>query len=178
MCAWEPRHCRRPRSVEDTDSDGDCNADPDSDGCVESQSHAGQAQATLSRRGWLRNPFLICGQGEIYSIPTLGRRESRRRAALDPDQFSIVVVDEAHHATAETYQRIVKHLGLMEPDTKKLLVGFTATPKRSDGIGLDAVFDEISFSHTIPEMMHGWIGRQEDRHRNMEARYRDLVYDS
>jgi len=90
----------------------------------------------------------------VASVPTLGRRESRRLAALDPDQFSIVVVDEAHHATAESYQRIVKYLGLLEPDTKKLLVGFTATPKRSDGIGLDAVFDEISFSRTIPEMMH------------------------
>ncbi len=90
----------------------------------------------------------------VASVPTIGRRGSRRLAGHDPDQFSIVVIDEAHHATAETYRRIVEHLGLMQPDTKKLLVGFTATPKRSDGIGLDAIFDEISFSRTIPEMMH------------------------
>jgi ATP-dependent helicase IRC3 len=89
----------------------------------------------------------------VASVPTIGRRGSRRLAGLDPDQFSIVVIDEAHHATAETYQRIVQHLGLKAPDTKKLLVGFTATPKRSDGIGLDAIFDEISYSRTIPEMM-------------------------
>jgi ATP-dependent helicase IRC3 len=91
----------------------------------------------------------------VASVPTIGRRGSRRLAGLDPDQFSIVVIDEAHHATAETYRRIVEHLGLQRPETKKLLVGFTATPKRSDGIGLDAVFDEISFSRTIPEMMQG-----------------------
>jgi superfamily II DNA or RNA helicase len=90
----------------------------------------------------------------VASVPTVGRRGSRRLAGLDPDQFSIVVIDEAHHATAETYQRIVEYLGLKQSDTKKLLVGFTATPKRSDGIGLDAVFDEISFSRSIPEMMH------------------------
>jgi superfamily II DNA or RNA helicase len=90
----------------------------------------------------------------VASVPTLGRRGSRRLTRLDPDQFSIVVIDEAHHATAETYRRIVGHLGLLRSDTNKLLVGFTATPKRSDGIGLDAVFDEISFSRTIPEMMH------------------------
>lgn len=89
----------------------------------------------------------------VASVPTLGRRSSRRLARLDPEQFSIVVIDEAHHATAETYRRIVEHLGLLQSDTKKLLVGFTATPKRSDGIGLDAVFDEISFSRTMPEMM-------------------------
>ena len=48
----------------------------------------------------------------VASVPTLGRRGSRRLAGLDPDQFSIVVIDEAHHATAETYRRIVEHLGL------------------------------------------------------------------
>jgi superfamily II DNA or RNA helicase len=89
----------------------------------------------------------------VASVPTLGRRASRRLAELDPDQFSIVVIDEAHHATAETYRRIVEYFGVKQPDTQKLLVGFTATPKRSDGIGLDAIFDEISFSRTIPEMM-------------------------
>jgi superfamily II DNA or RNA helicase len=89
----------------------------------------------------------------VASVPTLGRRGTRRLTRLNPDQFSIVVVDEAHHATADTYQRILEHLGLLSSDTKKLLVGFTATPKRSDGIGLDAVFDEIAFSRTIPEMM-------------------------
>ena len=72
---------------------------------------------------------------------------------LDPEQFSIIVIDEAHHATAETYRRIIAHFGLNQPDTKKLLVGFTATPKRSDGIGLEQLFDEISYSRSIPEMM-------------------------
>jgi len=90
----------------------------------------------------------------VASVPTVGRRGSRRLAGVDPDQFSIVVIDEAHHATAESYRRIVEYLGVMQSDTKKLLVGFTATPKRSDGIGLDAIFEEISYSRTIPEMMH------------------------
>jgi superfamily II DNA or RNA helicase len=90
----------------------------------------------------------------VASVPTVGRRQSRRLAGLAPDQFSIVVIDEAHHATADSYRRIVEHLGLLRPDTQKLMVGFTATPKRSDGVGLDAIFDEISFSRTIAEMMH------------------------
>jgi ATP-dependent helicase IRC3 len=89
----------------------------------------------------------------VASVPTLGRRGSRRLMGLDPEQFSIIVIDEAHHATAETYRRIIAHFGLNQPDTKKLLVGFTATPKRSDGIGLEQLFDEISYSRSIPEMM-------------------------
>lgn len=89
----------------------------------------------------------------VASVPTLGRSGSARLTRLDPSQFSIVVIDEAHHATAETYGRIIGHLGLDQPGSRKLLVGFTATPKRSDGVGLHGVFDEISFSRTIPEMM-------------------------
>jgi ATP-dependent helicase IRC3 len=89
----------------------------------------------------------------VASVPTLGRRGTQRLTRFNPDQFSIVVIDEAHHAAADSYRRIVEHLGLFNADTNKLLVGFTATPKRSDGIGLDAIFDEIAFSRSIPEMM-------------------------
>jgi superfamily II DNA or RNA helicase len=42
---------------------------------------------------------------------------------------------------------------VFDPDTPKLVVGFTATPKRGDGEGLDAVFQEIVFSRTLPEMI-------------------------
>lgn len=87
------------------------------------------------------------------SVPTLGRKGSKRLLDLDPDEFSIVVVDEAHHATAESYVRILDHLGFTGGNTAKLLVGFTATPKRSDGAGLDKVFDQIVFSRALPEMI-------------------------
>jgi hypothetical protein len=89
----------------------------------------------------------------VASVPTLGRSGSGRIGRLDPDQFYLIVVDEAHHATAETYRRTLEHFGVFEPDTKRLLVGFTATPKRGDGQGLDGVFEEIAFSRALPEMV-------------------------
>lgn len=89
----------------------------------------------------------------VASVPTLGRRGSGRLNLLEPERFFLIVVDEAHHATAKTYQRILKYLGVLDPDTRKLLVGFTATPKRGDGQGLDAVFQEIVFSRSLPEMI-------------------------
>jgi superfamily II DNA or RNA helicase len=89
----------------------------------------------------------------VASIATLGRKGSARLARLDPEQFYLLVVDEAHHATAATYRRVLDHFGVFDPDTPKLLVGFTATPKRGDGQGLDEVFQEISFSRTLPEMI-------------------------
>ena len=89
----------------------------------------------------------------VASVPTLGREESKRLQRLDPEQFYLIVVDEAHHSTATTYRRILDHFGLFDDKTARLLVGFTATPKRGDGEGLDAVFQEITFSRSLPEMV-------------------------
>ena len=89
----------------------------------------------------------------VASIPTLGRKGTKRLHRLDPDRFFLIVVDEAHHATAATYKRVLEYFGMFDPDTRKLLVGFTATPKRGDGVGLDAVFQEIVFSRSLPQMI-------------------------
>ncbi len=89
----------------------------------------------------------------VASVPTLGRKRSKRLQRLDPDRFFLIVVDEAHHATAATYKRILEYFGVFASDTRKLIVGFTATPKRGDGVGLDAVFQEIVFSRSLPEMI-------------------------
>ncbi|MHC5055569.1 MAG: DEAD/DEAH box helicase [Planctomycetota bacterium] len=89
----------------------------------------------------------------VASVPTLGRKGSKRLAGLDPEEFYLIVVDEAHHSTAATYKRVLEHFGVFENSTRKLLVGFTATPKRGDGEGLDQVFEEIAFSRTLPEMI-------------------------
>lgn len=88
----------------------------------------------------------------IASVPTLGRAQNKRLADLNPDDFSIIVVDEAHHAVAATYRRIFDHFGLFA-ENGRLLVGFTATPRRGDGLALGQVFQEIVYSRGIEEMI-------------------------
>ncbi len=93
----------------------------------------------------------------IASVPTLGRSGSKRLEALKPDDFSIVVVDEAHHAVAKTYRRIFDHFALFSGG-ETLLVGFTATPRRGDGRGLGEVFEDIVYARGIEEMIReGWL---------------------
>jgi superfamily II DNA or RNA helicase len=93
----------------------------------------------------------------IASVPTLGRSGSKRLEALKPDDFSIVVVDEAHHAVAKTYRRIFDHFALFAGG-EALLVGFTATPRRGDGRGLGEVFEDIVYARGIEEMIReGWL---------------------
>lgn len=56
--------------------------------------------------------------------------------AFAPDQFDVVVIDEFHHAAAQTYRRILDHL------TPRELLGLTATPERADGVRVqDEFFD-------------------------------------
>lgn len=56
-------------------------------------------------------------------------------AAIDPQAFDIVIVDEFHHATAPTYRRLLEHL------KPKELVGLTATPERTDEEDILHYFD-------------------------------------
>ncbi|NIZ90028.1 DUF3427 domain-containing protein [Kineococcus rubinsiae] len=53
---------------------------------------------------------------------------------LPPDQYEVVVLDECHHASAGSYQRV---LDRMEPVE---LLGLTATPERADGQDVLALF--------------------------------------
>lgn len=61
------------------------------------------------------------------TVQTLNRDEHLLRYSRD--EFDCIVLDEAHHVTADTYQKIMKHF------KPKLWLGMTATPdKRDDAI--------------------------------------------
>jgi superfamily II DNA or RNA helicase len=89
----------------------------------------------------------------VASVPTLARSGSARLSRLHPDDFSIIVVDEAHHAVAPSYRRIFDHFGLFAPGTPRYLVGFTATPRRGDKQGLGEVFEEVCYARDLREMI-------------------------
>src|SRR5437870_4032084 len=85
----------------------------------------------------------------IASVQTLSRRT--RLTRLVPD-FQTIVIDEAHHAPAPTYRRILEYCRAWHPDGP-LVVGVTATPERGDHHSLRPVFDRIVYQKTLLEMM-------------------------
>lgn len=89
----------------------------------------------------------------LASVPTVGRQGSARLLEMPPDDFYLIVVDEAHHAVAPSYRRIFDHFDLFAEDSKRLLVGFTATPRRGDKHALSSVFQEVAYAKTLPEMV-------------------------
>ena len=83
----------------------------------------------------------------VASVPTLGRAESERILKYPKDYFKTIVIDEAHHAAAPTYRRILDYFNPL------LLLGVTATPQRSDNTRLTDVFDEIVYYKTIQDLI-------------------------
>jgi superfamily II DNA or RNA helicase len=74
----------------------------------------------------------ILGHHVFASIQSLHERRLRE---LAPDAYDVVVVDEFHHAAADTYDALLQHL------RPKILVGLTATPERADGRSVLHWFD-------------------------------------
>src|SRR5665213_3563164 len=73
---------------------------------------------------------------QVASVQTLYARAVRSRR-IDLPTADLVIVDEAHHCAARTYDRIIKNY----PDA--VLLGVTATPCRGDGRGLGRIFEAI-----------------------------------
>lgn len=51
-----------------------------------------------------------------------------------PESFDYLIVDEAHHASAETYQKVLSYF------KPRFTLGLTATPERSDGTDILEIF--------------------------------------
>jgi DNA repair protein RadD len=73
---------------------------------------------------------------QVASIQTLHARAIRGSAMEMPDA-DIVVIDEAHHARAETYQATI------DAYPHAIVIGLTATPCRRDGRGLGNIFQSL-----------------------------------
>ena len=78
----------------------------------------------------------------VDSVQSL-MRESRL-ARFPQDYFSTIIIDEAHHAVSDSYQRVLQYF-----DGARVL-GVTATPDRGDMRELGNVFDSLAYEYTLP----------------------------
>ena len=95
--------------------------------------HVGVIKAGAPEEAWHRH--------HLASVQTLTRRLDKTR--IKP---TFIVIDEAHHAQAKTYRRILERFDVP-------LLGLTATPERTDGSGLGEIFDEIVEGPSMRELI-------------------------
>ena len=75
-----------------------------------------------------------------------------RKDLYDPARIGLVIIDECHHAAADDYQEVLEYFA------GAIVIGFTATPNRHDGIGLGEVFEAVAFEYLIDDARaEGWL---------------------
>lgn len=79
----------------------------------------------------------------VGSVQTLMREKRLQRFA--PEYFDVIIIDEAHHATADSYLRILEHFPAAQ------VLGVTATPDRGDMQNLGTVFDSLAYEYSLQQ---------------------------
>lgn len=102
----------------------------------------------------------------IASVLTLGGRDDRRRRMVR--NVRAVLIDECHHAAADTYQRVIGHYGVP-------YAGVTATLTRTDSRALGGTFGEVVYVKGIADMIAaGFLVRP----RGVRVKVADLDLDA
>ncbi|KAI9347755.1 P-loop containing nucleoside triphosphate hydrolase protein [Obelidium mucronatum] len=103
----------------------------------------------------LRGNLCQTKDGEVInSVPTLGNlAKDRVEDRFDPKLFKCIVIDEAHHAAAGTYARLLTRMDALSDDSHLLVWGCSATLRRHDGRSLEAVFKEVVYHKSFLEMI-------------------------
>lgn len=77
-----------------------------------------------------------------------------RISKFNPDDFKLVLVDEAHHIVAPGYMRTLDYFGLSKAQlSSPALVGVSATLSRFDGLRLGAAIDQIVYHKDYIDMI-------------------------
>jgi DNA repair protein RadD len=83
---------------------------------------------------------------QVASIATIHARAIRSNK-LGLPEADVVVIDEAHHARAKTYAK------LLQAYPNAIVLGLTATPCRGDGRGLGNVFQVIVECPSVADLI-------------------------
>ena len=87
------------------------------------------------------------GRATFVMVPTLTRPANlAAMPALD-----LLVIDEAHHAVADSYRRIIDHVRGANHGCR--IFGVTATPNRGDRKGLREIFDNVGDQVRLGELI-------------------------
>ena len=79
----------------------------------------------------------------VGSVQSLMRE--KRLSMFDDKYFDTIIIDEAHHAISDSYQRVLQHFKYAD------VLGVTATPDRGDMKNLGQIFDSLAYEYTLPK---------------------------
>ena len=77
----------------------------------------------------------------VGSVQTL--QTEKRLSRFPRDYFKTLIVDEAHHAMAQSYRNVLNHFNYAK------VLGVTATPDRGDMKNLGEVFESLAYEYSL-----------------------------
>lgn len=98
----------------------------------------------------------------VASVATLGREWWERIKKLNPKDYWLIIVDEAHHVTSNTYTRILEYFGAYKSAENwvtpwhPVVLWVTATAFRGDNVGLDKVLDIVAYKYDMQMAISEW----------------------
>ena len=93
----------------------------------------------------------------VTSVQTMNAKWilDRRYQRFQSDEWDLLIIDEAHHALAQSYRNVIDHF---QQNPKHKVIGVTATPDRGDQLGLGEIFDDCPFQYEIGDAVRdGWL---------------------
>lgn len=88
----------------------------------------------------------------VGSVQTMQRE--KRLSQFPPDWFDVIVVDEAHHAISDGYQKVLNYFKDSE------VLGVTATPDRGDMKNLGSYFDSLAYEYSLVQaIQEGYLSK-------------------
>lgn len=92
---------------------------------------------------WLnRSPVVVATVQTLRSGPD----GAKRRMRFDPQEFSRLIVDEAHLSITPTTEETIRHFCTND---KCKVLGVTATPDRSDNMALGRIYERCAYRYDI-----------------------------
>ena len=84
---------------------------------------------------------------------------ARNYRTFSPEKYSYIVADEAHHAVAPTYKRVIQYF------SPEFLIGLTATDQRPDKKKLESIFGTYKTNLSLSDAMKKGIIAQANGYR-------------
>lgn len=110
-----------------------------------------RAEHRSDETGWYKAPVVVTTR----QTQIAGRNGFRRYQRYFPDDFALLIADEAHHSTCASDQEIYKHY---QSNDKLLTLGATATPNRTDEAAVMRNFDAVPFEMGLRAGIdEGWL---------------------
>lgn len=97
------------------------------------------------------SPIVVASVQSLIS----GKDDWRRVHRFNPYEFSLIIVDEAHHSVSQSYVECIRHF---QQNPKLKVLGVTATPDRADEAALGRVYEDVAFEYSITDAIaDGWL---------------------